>query len=276
MNDQTYARRSARRVVLRGLSLALGTWALAALTGRVVLTTYGPLAAAPRADATDAVCLLAALGACLLSTWLGVLLLTAALAALPGSAGRAALWFVRRFAPTLVLRLSAVLLGGTLLTSPGAPMSLLSATVQTAVALPGGQVRAPSLPTAQPGARTADLASDDPSALRTDAVTRHSDCVPVPGWSPTRPATPRLPADCARLVAPRPDAEHAAQDEVVVRRGENLWDIAARHLGPGASNAAIATEWPRWWRENHAVIGSDPDLLIPGQLLRPPAEPVAR
>jgi nucleoid-associated protein YgaU len=61
--------------------------------------------------------------------------------------------------------------------------------------------------------------------------------------------------------------------EVVVHRGDSLWAIAARHLGPGATDGQIATEWPRWYAENRAVIGPDPDLIQPGQRLRPPAGP---
>ena len=47
-----------------------------------------------------------------------------------------------------------------------------------------------------------------------------------------------------------------------MRRGDSLWDIAARHLGPDASAADVAVEWPRWHHANRDVIGADPDLLI--------------
>ena len=56
----------------------------------------------------------------------------------------------------------------------------------------------------------------------------------------------------------------------VVRAGDSLWVIAARHLGPGASNAQIAAEWPRWYRANRAVIGSNPSLLLVGTRLAVP------
>jgi nucleoid-associated protein YgaU len=73
------------------------------------------------------------------------------------------------------------------------------------------------------------------------------------------------------LVATVPLAGRAVADEVVVRRGDTLWDIAARHLGPGASAAEVAAEWPRWHRVNGEVIGPRPDHILPGQRLRPPA-----
>lgn len=53
----------------------------------------------------------------------------------------------------------------------------------------------------------------------------------------------------------------------VVRAGDSLWVIAARQLGPGASDAQIAAEWPRWYRANRAVIGSNPSLLLVGMRL---------
>ncbi|WUJ75425.1 LysM peptidoglycan-binding domain-containing protein [Kribbella soli] len=59
---------------------------------------------------------------------------------------------------------------------------------------------------------------------------------------------------------------------VVVREGDSLWALAARELGAGASNEAIAARWPEWYAANRHVIGDDPDLILPGQVLRvPPA-----
>jgi nucleoid-associated protein YgaU len=61
-----------------------------------------------------------------------------------------------------------------------------------------------------------------------------------------------------------------APAELVVRRGDSLWSIAARHLGHDASDAEIAQAWPAWFEANREVIGNDPDLLRPGQVLRAP------
>ncbi|GIG39665.1 LysM peptidoglycan-binding domain-containing protein [Cellulomonas phragmiteti] len=57
---------------------------------------------------------------------------------------------------------------------------------------------------------------------------------------------------------------------VTVRPGDTLWGLAARALGPDASDAAIAAEWPRWYAANAATIGADPDVLQPGQVLTVP------
>ena len=58
---------------------------------------------------------------------------------------------------------------------------------------------------------------------------------------------------------------------VVVRPGDSLWSIAADSLGPARTSRAVAAAWPRWWVANRAVVGPDPDLIVPGQRLRPPA-----
>ena len=58
---------------------------------------------------------------------------------------------------------------------------------------------------------------------------------------------------------------------VVVRPGDSLWRIAARSLGRAPSAPAVATAWPEWWTANRTVVGPDPDLIVPGQRLRPPA-----
>ena len=55
-----------------------------------------------------------------------------------------------------------------------------------------------------------------------------------------------------------------------MQRGDTLWSIAARHLGPDASDAEIARAWPAWFEANRGVVGDDPDLLRPGQVLRAP------
>ncbi len=80
------------------------------------------------------------------------------------------------------------------------------------------------------------------------------------------------PTGSAALIAgsPHRDVHDVASGSYVVRRGDALWDIAARHLGPSATAADIAREWPRWYHANRSVIGNDPALIRPGELLVPP------
>jgi nucleoid-associated protein YgaU len=94
-----------------------------------------------------------------------------------------------------------------------------------------------------------------------------------PGWIPSRPSSKPSKAAVADVApvaaaARRPRVDPA--DEIVVRRGDTLWEVASRHLGPGATDGEIALDWPHWFAANRAVIGSDPDHLVPGQRLRAP------
>lgn len=91
-----------------------------------------------------------------------------------------------------------------------------------------------------------------------------------PGWAPPRPSQVRQAAP-ATLVVDQPRPATSVADEVVVRRGDTLWDICARHLPGDATDAEIAAEWPRWYQANRDVIGPDPDRIQPGQRLRPPS-----
>ncbi|WP_236121218.1 LysM peptidoglycan-binding domain-containing protein [Cellulomonas palmilytica] len=63
---------------------------------------------------------------------------------------------------------------------------------------------------------------------------------------------------------------------VVVEAGDSLWSIAAAHLPHGASDAQVAAAWPRWYEANRDVVGDDPDVLLPGQVLTAPVTEVAR
>lgn len=101
---------------------------------------------------------------------------------------------------------------------------------------------------------------------RADEVTTVATATPDPRW--VAPAPTVRPQPDVRLLAPTPASP--AVREVVVRRGDTLWSIAARHLGSDPSEAEIAHAWPAWHDANRHVIGDDPDLLLPGQVLRAP------
>lgn len=62
-----------------------------------------------------------------------------------------------------------------------------------------------------------------------------------------------------------------ATDTVVVDPGDTLWRIAERRLPPDAGAADIATSWHAWYAANTDVIGADPDLIYPGQVLHAPS-----
>jgi nucleoid-associated protein YgaU len=82
----------------------------------------------------------------------------------------------------------------------------------------------------------------------------------VPDWPTEEAAVPDWPV------------ESPAPSHVVVR-GDCLWDIADARLAaaePAPTDGAIAAAVQTWWSANSEVIGPDPDLILPGQVLRPP------
>lgn len=68
-------------------------------------------------------------------------------------------------------------------------------------------------------------------------------------------------------------ARHGLPGQHVVQRGDSLWSIAERALGPDADVAALVDHWHRTYAANRAVVGDDPDLIHPGQQLVLPTEP---
>jgi nucleoid-associated protein YgaU len=89
---------------------------------------------------------------------------------------------------------------------------------------------------------------------------------PAPEWTP--PPVRALPP--VTLTAPRTTSSETTPQEVTVHRGDTLWDLAAAHLSADAGDAEIAEAWQRWWALNRDVIGADPDLILPGQVLLVP------
>lgn len=95
-----------------------------------------------------------------------------------------------------------------------------------------------------------------------------------PRWQPrTAPlvdpgllATPATREEAAQGWA----SDHAS-GTVAVLAGDTLWDIVRGRLGASASDIDVALEWPRWYEANSAVIGQNPDVLLPGQVLQPPS-----
>lgn len=57
---------------------------------------------------------------------------------------------------------------------------------------------------------------------------------------------------------------------VRVRAGDSLWSIAERRLGPRATVVELVDYWQRTYELNRVVIGPDPDVILPGQLLELP------
>ncbi|MGY1706337.1 LysM peptidoglycan-binding domain-containing protein [Geodermatophilus sp. SYSU D00697] len=208
----------------------------------------------------------------------GVLgLLLTALSALPGMAGAAARVLARGLLPASARRAAALALGVGLVTGgpllagctagpaqPGATVVTLTAATEDAVPERPADDRAPVTTSAGPVADWPDAApAPVPS---TPAPSTPVPSTPVPSTpAPSAPASPD----------PAPDWPLPAPGDHVVLRGECLWDIAAGHLrsdsGREPTAAEIVPAVHAWWQANAAVIGPDPDLLLPGQVLHPPA-----
>lgn len=273
------------RVLGVGLVLALLVAIAAVLAVQAAHACEQVLAPAPlRTD--DAVVAVAAGAGAAVAAWLALGAGASAVLVLRGSARRPTL------VPAVVHRAVALLLGvavaaGPSVPTPGPPTS--SAPAATGPAATGthapsdldpgwSAVRAATGVTATPGTAspTPTTRTATPTATAAPATpTAPGRVVVDPGWRapappPAPPATVPVPADPLLL-----DGRRAVPDErtlVTVRRGDTLWDLAARHLGPQATDAEIAAEWPRWYATNRDVVGDDPDLLLPGRQLRAPGD----
>jgi nucleoid-associated protein YgaU len=69
----------------------------------------------------------------------------------------------------------------------------------------------------------------------------------------------------------QPQTSESCKSRHVVASGDTLWDIAAMVLQTN-DPVRIARYWPRIHRLNRAVIGRDPNLIVPGQVLELPDE----
>jgi hypothetical protein len=102
--------------------------------------------------------------------------------------------------------------------------------------------------------------------------------VPELGWAASAPlqvtAAPALDLGWAAVpettTASTPPAPREVDGEVVVHRGDSLWSLAAQRCGPDATAGEVMAEQHRLHTANVDVIGADPDLLLPGQVLRLP------
>jgi nucleoid-associated protein YgaU len=169
--------------------------------------------------------------------WGAVGLALTAVSAVPGLVGRAARVGLQVALPAGGRRSAALLLGiGLGITPPlaGGALPVLAATA-SAAAPPIGDV--PDWP-----------------APTTAAA-------PVPDWPTDAAAGPESPTPGERVVV----------------RGDCLWHIAAAsllgRLGRLPTHGETASAVDDWWHANAAVIGPDPDLLLPGQVLRAPGPP---
>ena len=256
-SNDTETRRLPGTAILLAVLVAAGV--LARWLSAVAFTALHRAASGVPVRGDEALVAVVAGAAAVLVLWVAVGVLVEVSARLPGAVGDAARTASAVITPRVVRRIVGLALGVGMATAlaPGA---------STAAPPVARQVVAAAAPLPDPG--FAPL--PDPAwAATDDAPPPPAGAPPGPvvgdaAWVPTTP-TVRPQAD-VRMLGHRP----AGDAPVVVHRGDTLWSIAARALGPGASDSEVARAWPAWYAENRDVVGDDPDVLRPGQVLRAP------
>lgn len=246
-------------------AVILGLGVFLAFTGAGIVDQWRRSAARQQAmHFDDLIGLLAlAAGLTVIVWWLLSLATAFASALLERTGHHVAARATGRCTPVFMRRLAIAAVGAQLLGAPLAHADALSAAAlasNNASSLPAAWA---PLADGQPGLPAIGSAGSGPTERSVVDGTELQ-----PQWKP------RVPVVDPGLVSPSParaaaEPAHALRD-VPVRAGESLWTIAARELGPGASDVDIAARWPLWYQANRNVIGADPNVLLPGQLLSPP------
>ena len=283
-NDTKEAWATRRNPVVRTLrAVTVGTLAVAVATSAAWMLWVAWLSAWTRVDAAgpastpELLTLAAASAAVAIVAWLCLGVTLEVLSHVPGRLGAAAGRWADRLTPALARRVAAFVLGvgvgvaGGPTQAVGAPRDLGPSVGASTAPAPGFRPasalgeHAPPAPGFQPAS---------PRGPQPPPTSEASPTPPAPGFTPSAPRV-RHQADPTLLGvrpsgAARGGSDRAVTDVVVVHRGDTLWSIAAAHLGPDAEDAEVARAWPRWFEANRDVIGDDPDLVLPGQVLRVP------
>ena len=242
-----------RRVVSPVIALALFVLGGLGLS----MLTAGSIAAVrvPNPTFDDLTVAGAAVVAWLLFGYLALGALLTLLSALPGAIGSACSAIADALTPRAYRRVAQVALGLTVIAGPS--FSAVSANATPADAT--SPITSTSVLNLDRPGSTAQVDLQVPGSTDGTGVPD----LDRPGSTSTTPrATDRDP-----LIRPVRDVDEATY---TVRRGDCLWHIAERHLGPGATSAEITAEWHRWYQANRDVIGDDPDLILVGQVFRIP------
>ncbi len=273
--------RSASRSIGGLLALTAGLGLAAAALGARIATLV-PSAMSPAARVETWVELAVVATAALAAAWvatgaaLGLAVVGAARAGRRWRLGEAAL---RRTAPVMVLRLVrtgvGVSLGAGLVLAPTAAFAAApepapaSVSAVADVSVEGGPASAGI--GAVTGRGGIDLSWRPTAMLPPAAETSVASPTASAVSAPAAAAAPAETAPTARVVTTATRTAPPPGETVVVHRGDTLWDLAAASLGGDPTDAQVLAETVRWHEANRAVIGDDPDLLLPGQTLVRPA-----
>jgi hypothetical protein len=186
-------------------------------------------------------------GLALAMWWLLSACLAVASALLTAAGRHASARCAGALAPAFMRRLALAVLGMSLIAAPSAHAASGPFDPAWQAAAPEASASPPPTPLVQP--------PTNPAAGESMEL----------AWTPALPPPPTGP-----LVQAEKRAAATPAQTVEVRPGDSLWSVTARHLGPGATEIQIAEAWPKWFEANRAVIGDNPDVIRPGQLLSPP------
>jgi hypothetical protein len=249
--------------------------------GQFAAQLGGHRAPAPAPVTDTAMLLVAALVVWSLLIWILGIAAVAAVGGRPGAAGRRARQLLRHMAPAAVRNVLLTVAGVSLL--PGLTACATAAPTDHPSQFDSRTVVAAGSAGLQP--HPADQLDIDWPATVQPAAHRESAQIGVDrpaAGKLGRPTTPLATgtANTAQISLDWPTGdpanksarETAAGGAVVVHRGDSLWSIAARHLPAKATAADIAQLGHRWYATNATVIGPDPNLILPGQILLPPTQ----
>jgi len=289
---QTSSNSSKRLIrVLRGMAVVAGAALLASWLWQVVSDAGHAAASGAPVRPDEVLAALVAAAALAGVVWLALGVLLELVSLVPGAVGHAACQVADLVTPRLLRRAAGTLLGVGLAAGalPGASVAAPVIAVHAAPAplpdpgfapLPDPGWAPPAVPRpasagepvapAESGVVPPALSGVPPPPLSGVPPSENEPTASGRGWVPSPPAVRAQPDVRVLSPAPPPGTTRGGPAEVVVRRGDSLWTIAARHLGPDVSDGEIARAWPAWFEANRTVIGDDPDLLRPGQVLRAP------
>ena len=244
----------------------------------------GPLPTDPihsLADLQEAAGLAASAVGLLVLGWWALGLAAAVVSAILARLGRVrAAGAFARLSPGFLRRLAAAALGVQLITAPvpAALASIQTAGVGTAATVGVMQSAQITGHGRTEGQESADLrritavqgGAVNPSWQLESAAGGEDSTAVDPAWKPAADTvSPSL------LVPPGLRAEAPSGEKVTVMAGDTLWDLAAAQLGSLATSTEVAELWPRWYELNRLVVGPDPDILLPGQILVVPPLPAS-
>ena len=247
-------------------------------------------------DPTGPLVAAVALAAWAVAGWLALTVTVVLLSRLPGMLGRTARAAAGRVAPAAVRRAVEAALGITVAVAVVTPTAALAAPTPVPSAAPSAATvgagdaawdldwpgRTADLP-ASPVRPAAAVPTATPSAAVDPATTSPMTALPVTAMPPPPPSPSPRPASATPAparpapAAVRPAARRpaSAAEALVVQPGDTLWSLAETSLRRSGTasptDRQVAQAWPRWWAANREAIGHDPDLLLPGTVLRPPA-----